>query len=190
MSRLGIDPAGIEVVFISHFHGDHVLGLPPFLLHRALVGGGPLRVVGGAGIEGKVMQLLDLAWAGEWSTLSQRFDLSFEEARGYGEVCGMAYEPVALDHGRIGCTGFRIKVGDRLLAYAGDSEATPPLDQLVQGADIAIVEATAPGEVHSHTSWEDAHRLRDRHPQTRFFFNHIYAGELDGSVNDLQSVDV
>jgi hypothetical protein len=67
---------------------------------------------------------------------------------------------------------------------------TPPLERLVAGADLVITEATAPGRPHSHTSWEDARALAARHPATRFFFNHVYAGDLAGAVRDLEVVDV
>ena len=54
MHRLGLDPAGIEVIFLTHFHGDHVLGLPPFLLHRAFTAAGrPILLVGPPGVEAR-----------------------------------------------------------------------------------------------------------------------------------------
>lgn len=190
MHRLGLDPGRIDVMFVTHFHGDHVLGLPPFLLQRALVSKGRLDVVGPPGIEERLGQLLDLAWAGEWSALSSGLTLCYHEAVGQGTVAGIPYTPVALDHGTIGCTGYRLRLGSRVLAYAGDSEPTEALDRLVEGADVAIVEATAPGSVHSHTGWEEARQLRDRHPGTLFFFNHLYAGDLEGAAGDLQTVNV
>jgi hypothetical protein len=39
-------------------------------------------------------------------------------------------------------------------------------------------------------SWEAAKDLRKRHPKTRFFFNHLYAGTVAGAVKDLQVVEV
>jgi hypothetical protein len=39
-------------------------------------------------------------------------------------------------------------------------------------------------------SWEAADKLRKRHPKTRFMFNHLYAGTVEGAVTDLQVVDV
>src|SRR4029077_8940432 len=95
-----------------------------------------------------------------------------------------------LDHGSTGCNGYRIKFGDRVLAYSGDTEPTAPLDALVDGADVAIVEATGPGDVFSHMSWEAAASLKKRHPKTRFVFNHLYAGTLTGAAKDLQVLEV
>jgi len=55
---------------------------------------------------------------------------------------------------------------------------------------VAIVEATGPGDVFSHMSWENAAKLRKRHPTTRFFFNHVYSGTTTGAVKDLQVIEV
>ncbi len=119
-----------------------------------------------------------------------RFKARYVTARKRGQVAGHEYETVKLDHGSTGCNGYRIKFGDRLLAYSGDTEPTAPLDALVDGADVAIVEATGPGDVFSHMSWEAAASLKKRHPKTRFLFNHLYAGTVTGAAKDLQVLEV
>jgi ribonuclease BN (tRNA processing enzyme) len=100
------------------------------------------------------------------------------------------YRTVKLDHGRLECRGYRLEIHGRVLAYAGDTTATPPLDELVTGADVAITEATAPGKVPAHTSWEEAAALAARHPRTRFLFNHVFQGDLQGAAHDLEVLDV
>ncbi|MGH7903942.1 MAG: MBL fold metallo-hydrolase [Candidatus Dormibacteraceae bacterium] len=190
MHRLEIAPGGIDAIFLTHFHGDHVLGLPPFMLHRALESGRPLTIVGPPGVEGRIEKLLRLSWPFEWDAFRQRFQLTYQEAALRGEAAGVPFETVILDHGRMGCIGYRLRIGDRLLVYSGDTQPTPPLDRLVQGADVAIVEATGPGGVPTHSSWEDAAALAARHPKTRFLWNHIYGGTLPGAVSDLEVVDV
>ena len=41
----GISPASIDVVWLTHVHGDHCLGVPGFLQRRGLDGIGPLTLV-------------------------------------------------------------------------------------------------------------------------------------------------
>jgi phosphoribosyl 1,2-cyclic phosphodiesterase len=122
--------------------------------------------------------------------MREELQLTYQEAGERGTVAGIEYETVLLDHGTSGCTGYRLRIGGRLLAYSGDTIASPPLDRLVAGAEIAIVEATSPGAPYSHLSWEEANALRDRHPDTRFLFVHVHAGTLDGAVADLGVLDV
>lgn len=191
MHRLGVDPGAIEVVFLTHFHGDHTLGLPPFVLHRVFVDRRPLTFVGPAGTAEHLERLWEVSWGADWNRVMRpQFKVRYLDARPAGSAAGVRYQTVKLDHGSMGSNGYRIHINGKVVAYSGDTESTAPLDKLVDGADVAIVEATGPGDVFSHMSWESAASLRKRHPDTRFLFNHVYSGTTTGAVKDLQVVTV
>jgi ribonuclease BN (tRNA processing enzyme) len=142
------------------------------------------------GGEERLEQLFRLSWGEAWAVHRDQARLVYVTAAECGEVAGVPYRTVRLDHGRMECRGYRLEIEERVLAYAGDTTASGPLDELVDGADLAITEATAPGQVPDHTSWEEAAELARRHPRTRFFFNHVYQGEVAGAVHDLEVIDV
>ncbi len=193
MGKLGIDPGAIEVAFITHFHGDHLLGLPPFMLHRAFIARQPMTIVGPDGVEERLETLFRFAWGEHWDSGPNFRAMSghaYRVAGDQGEVAGIEYETVGLDHGEMAAIGYRLRLDGRIVAYAGDTEMTPALERLVEGADVVITEATGPGRPVSHTGWDDARALAARHPQARFFFNHVYSGAVPGAVNDLEVVDV
>jgi len=191
MHRLGVDPGAIEVVFLTHFHGDHTLGLPPFVLHRVFVDRRPLTFVGPAGTAEFLERLWEVSWGPDWKrVMKPQFKARYVDAKASGTVAGIRYQTVKLDHGTMGSNGYRIHIDGKVGAYSGDTEPTAPLEKLVDGADVAIVEATGPGDVFSHMSWENAARLRKRHPDTRFLFNHVYSGTTTGAVKDLQVIEV
>lgn len=191
LHRVGVDAGDIEVVFLTHFHGDHTLGLPPFVLHRVFVDQRPLIFVGPDGIEARLEALWDVSWGPDWRRVMRpKFKVDYRTARPSGTAAGFRYETIKLDHGTSGCNGYRIHVNGKVIAYSGDTEPTAPLDRLVDGADVAIVEATGPGDVFSHMSWEAAASLKKRHPKTRFLFNHVYSGSVPGAVKDMQVFEV
>lgn len=191
MNRVGVDAGEIDAVFITHFHGDHTLGLPPFVLHRIFVDPRPITFVGPAGVKAYLEALWEVSWGVDWKRVMRpRFKVTYVVAQASGNAAGYKYETIKLDHGTSGSNGYRIWVEGKLIAYSGDTEATAPLDALVEGADVAIVEATGPGDVFSHMSWESAKALKKRHPKTRFLFNHVYNGTVAGAVRDLQVVTV
>jgi ribonuclease BN (tRNA processing enzyme) len=191
LHRVGVDAGDIDVVFLTHFHGDHTLGLPPFVLHRVFVDRRPLAFVGPPGTAAYLEKLWEVSWGPDWKRVMRpQFKVKYLTARPSGTIAGVKYETVKLDHGTMGSHGYRLHLNGKVIAYSGDTEPTAPLDRLVDGADIAIVEATGPGDVFSHMSWEAAASLKKRHPKTRFLFNHVYSGTVPGAVKDLQVIEV
>jgi ribonuclease BN (tRNA processing enzyme) len=191
MRRLGINPGAIEALFLTHFHGDHILGLPPFLLYRAFIDHAKAFViVGQTGVEDHLERLFDLCWGAEWPGFREQARLEYDEGRQQGEQDRVRYEAVNLKHGPTPARGYRLRIDGRLLAYAGDSQPTAELDRLVDGADVAITEATGPGDSAVHTSWDEAQALAARHPKTRFLFNHVFAGTTPAAVQDFEVVEI
>ncbi|HEY1419093.1 MAG TPA: ribonuclease Z [Candidatus Dormibacteraeota bacterium] len=191
LHRVGVEAGDIAIVFLTHFHGDHTLGLPPFVLYRVFVDRRPITFVGPTGIAEYLEKLWEVSWGPDWKRVMRpQFKVKYVTAKAAGTVAGVKYETVKLDHGTMGSNGYRIHLNGKVIAYSGDTEPTAPLDRLVDGADVAIVEATGPGDVFSHMSWEAAMRLKKRHPKTRFFFNHVYSGKVAGAVRDLQVTEI
>ena len=63
LTKAGVSSAGVEAVFISHYHADHFFGLP-FLLLDAKYSGrtNDLTILGPPGMEARTRRLLELGY--------------------------------------------------------------------------------------------------------------------------------
>ena len=145
LKRLEIDRDAIDLVLITHFHGDHFAGLPFFLLDAQFSGRTrPLVIAGPQGIETRLLEVREALF--EHSSKTRlRFDLSIveiapEQSRSFGAVTVMPYPVV---HGESGgpFLGYRVEAEGRTLAYSADTEWTEALIPLAHGADLFIAEA-------------------------------------------------
>ena len=145
LKRLGIVRDDIDLILITHFHGDHFAGLPFLLLdaqfnRRAR----PLVIAGPQGIETKLASLMEALFEHSSKT-KQRFDLSVvalepEQSRIFGEVKVTPYPVV---HGESGgpFLAYRIEAEGRIITYSADTEWTDMLIPAARGADLFIAEA-------------------------------------------------
>lgn len=145
MKRLGIVRDDIDLILITHFHGDHFAGLPFLLLDAQFSRRTrPLTIAGPQGIETRLPQVMEALFENS-SRTKQRFELSVEtlapgQRRAFGAVTVTPYPVV---HGESGgpFLAYRVEAEGRTVAYTADTEWTETLIPLAHGADLFIAEA-------------------------------------------------
>jgi len=145
LKRLGIVRDDIDLILITHFHGDHFGGLPFLLLDAQFTRRTrPLVIAGPQGIETKLQSLMEALFEHSSKT-KQRFDLSIialtqEESRTFGAV---KVTPYQVDHGKSGgpFLAYRIEASGRIITYSADTEWTETLIPAARDADLFIAEA-------------------------------------------------
>ena len=157
LKRAGIPPGNIDLILITHFHGDHFAGLPFFLLDAQFSRRTrPLIIAGPAGIETRLVQVMEALFEHS-SKVKQKFELSVvalhpEQTQWFGAV---GVTPYAVMHGDSGgpFLGLRIEAQGRTIAYTADTEWTETLIPLARDADLLIAEAnTYDKVVRNHLS--------------------------------------
>ena len=147
MKHLHESPSNIDLIFISHHHGDHFAGVPFLLLEfqHQLARDRKLTVVGPEGTEEKIAQAVSLLFPGLESK-PRNFELAFREMKP-GETQhwgGLKAEAFAVRHYRRGVAlGYRLSRNRRTVVYSGDTEWTDELGHQTHGADLFICECSS-----------------------------------------------
>ncbi|MBW2466259.1 MAG: MBL fold metallo-hydrolase [Deltaproteobacteria bacterium] len=142
-SFLSLNPPAeeLDVLWISHFHGDHFLGTPLLLLwFWEMNRSRPLNLIGPPGIKMKIEQAMDLAYPNFRNRL--QFPLLFHEIKP-GEqlrVAACSWNAAYNEHSQP-CLSVRVEIQDKAIFYSGDGRPTPMTLALATGCDIIIHEA-------------------------------------------------
>jgi len=148
-----IDPARISALIITHFHPDHVYGLPSFLLSSWLAGKKtPLDIHGPEAAIERAEQMMELYSYGSWRGM---FPLQYHAialTAGAAVLSDEDFEVTAAPGAHfIPAVGLRVRDRDTgaVFAYSSDTEPTSQIEELARGARLLIHEATGEGPGHS-----------------------------------------
>jgi ribonuclease BN (tRNA processing enzyme) len=145
MRRFGVNPNDIDLILLTHLHGDHFGGIPFVVLDAQLISkrSRPLVIAGPSGTQRRIAAAMEVLFPGS-SRVPQRFLLDIREfvpgqLSTFGEVTVIPYSvqhpsgdpSLAL---RIACAG-------KILTYTGDTAWTEVLIPASRGADLLIAEA-------------------------------------------------
>ena len=144
MKRFGVKTTDIDTILLSHLHGDHFGGLPFFVLESHYGSGRekPLVVAGPPGLEARTSEAMEELYPGS-SNATRPFALEFvelekESAARIGPLDVTPY-PVVHPSGAP-AYALRISLGEKILAFSGDTEWTDALIRAANGADLFICE--------------------------------------------------
>lgn len=158
LQKAQIDPARISALIITHFHPDHVYGLPSLLLSLWLVGRKtPLDLYGPEAAIHRAEQMMELYGYGTWPGMYPVHYHPIALTAGAAVLSNEDFEVTAAPGVHvIPAVGLRVrdKRTGAIFAYSSDTEPAPPIEELARGARLLIHEAT--GENSGHSSAEQA----------------------------------
>lgn len=145
VQRAGVNPNDIDIVLISHHHGDHFYGLPMLMLWWKWMGRTrPVYIIAPPESE-RITR--DIAR----ETFPWLFDLTYElnwlEARPGEpiELPGIRVLPHEMVHDETIniCLGFATEIDGRRLGYTGDTVYCPSVERLAEWSEILIAECAS-----------------------------------------------
>lgn len=180
----------LDAIILSHFHGDHFGGLPYLILEAQYQNARsrPLTIMGPAGVEARVRQLMDITYPG--TDLDQfDFQISFieYEAGALSELGPLRVSPYEMIHvPEASPHGLRISFGDKVLAFSGDTGWTENLLPLADGADLFICECNFyHTELPSHLSYQNILKQQHKFKSKRMILTHL-GPEMLSRLKDLE----
>lgn len=178
LGQLGISRDEIDVVLVSHFHGDHFGGIPA-LLYAALYTDArthPIEIVGPPEIEARVHALADAMGHRlhdrEWTFPIHYREIHADETANAGpaEIRAFATSHQPEAHPQ----GYSVRLGSEDISYSGDTGWFDELPRQVGGSDLFICECTLDGaSLDFHLSLDEIREHRDDLDCGRLILTHL-----------------
>jgi len=167
LALMGLQPARIEAVFLTHFHSDHIDGLGNLAVQRWATGAStaPIPLYGGEGVE-RIANGLREAYAldtghriahhgpevvppgGEGYAAHPFVMPEGQESAVVYDKDGVRITAFSVNHGPVRpAFGYRVDYKNRSIVISGDTATSPNLVRVAQNADLLIHEALAPNLV-------------------------------------------
>lgn len=165
LNQVGVDPASLDGILITHEHGDHVRGLKVFLKQNPVpvfTTAATARIVRESGIEG-----------GTWK---------FFEAGQTFAIGGIAVETFAIQHDAVDPVGFVLGASSQRLGFLSDAGfVTRSMTERLRGLAGIFVEANYDEgllEADSKRPWSIKQRISSRH-------GHLSNGQVTDLIRDI-----
>jgi ribonuclease BN (tRNA processing enzyme) len=165
LKQLGRSAASIDLVLISHHHGDHFAGVPFLLLEYQFEA--PRRrplVVAGPPDTREKMEIATRLFFPGIDSKPRSFDLAYRDMKeGQKELYGsVEVLPFRAKHYSQGIAfSYRVRMEGRTVVYSGDTEWTDELGSQTAEADLFICECSNfDSRLEGHMAYRDleAHR--------------------------------
>jgi len=180
LGNVGVDYNDITDLVITHFHPDHVSGIPILLMDMWLRGRtAPLNIYG---LEHTLSRMEHLMDDFTWERWPNFFPVTFHRipSKRYSPLLNSSdFDIYASEvHHMIPTLGLRVesKRDGKIIAYSCDTEPCDEVVQLAQGADILIHEAA--GGFVGHTSSKQAAEIATKAGVKELYLIHYPTGEF------------
>lgn len=180
LNAQSIVPDTIDVIYLTHLHGDHFGALPNLLLMREYVSDSvrPLTIAGPPGLEKRIIGLCEAMFPGMWKQdWSYPLDI-IEIVPGTPiDVLGRSIltQPVTHYAGPEASTAIRIETSGKTIAFSGDTGWNDVLVEIAKGSDVFLCDCFDRHDkpFEGHLSYDTLLRNADRLETDRLIMTHL-----------------
>lgn len=184
LRRMNVPLLDIEVVFLSHFHGDHFMGMPFLFLEYMYMTErtDDLFIVGPPGVEERLEEFANRCYPE--ITRECGYHRRYVDAKPGGDqyVNEVSFRAYPMNHvtDKLHAFGYRVNVGSQAVAYTGDTMMTDEIFRLAEGARVLVMDCTySEGGGPEHMGMDDLPAIRKGvAPETTIILTHLN-GEPD-----------
>lgn len=146
LHQINTNYSDIKNIFISHFHFDHIIGLPDLLLtSRLWQNDNKINIYGPKGIKKHCKGIIALYIDDQTyreklgKILSENMECSLNRKLSLDSKINI--EPFLVNHGHIEESyGYKISINNKKIVYSGDTSYSEKLVEMSKGADLLIHE--------------------------------------------------
>ena len=158
LNARGIDPDRVDLIVLTHLHGDHFGGVPFLLLDAQWIRGRtrPLTIIGPPGTRQRLHVAIEALFAGSSARTPWSFFWHVEELEpgSATRACGFAISSALVVHPcGAPATAIRLEAGGTVFVHSGDTEWTDTLPQIAAGADLLFLECFALEQTPTHLDY-------------------------------------
>ncbi|MEL7567903.1 MAG: MBL fold metallo-hydrolase [Dehalobacterium sp.] len=178
MRRYNIDPNEIDVIFLSHLHGDHFSGIPFFILDAQMISKrkNPLLIAGPKGSKERIEAAMEVLFPGS-SKVTQKFAIEYREmepdkyfyVNDFKVLAGLGIHPSGAPSLLL-----RLEIMDKIIAYTGDTEWTDQIINIAENSDVLISEIYFHNKkIKNHLDYQTLFQNQDRLNTKRIIATHM-----------------
>ena len=198
LKQLGADLPNLEVIFLSHHHADHFIGLPFLLLEYVYMTkrSKDLYIVGPPGVEEWMEDFANRCYP-EIGSKDAGYKRIYIDAKSHEEqqAGSLKFHSVPMNHvtHSMEAFGYRVGINGKTVAYTGDTMFCEEVIALAEGSDVLVMDCTyTEGCGPEHMGLDDLKVIRQRiAPDTKIVLTHLNGQpQLDGLANVLTAQDL
>lgn len=184
LNQVGLHVNDLTAVMVTHFHPDHVTGLPLLLMNMWLLDREkPLDIYGPEHALSRVKDMMALF---EWEEWPEMYPVHFhsqplQEMALAVDTRDLRMYTSPVEH-LVPTLGLRIEflAEDFVVAYSSDTDPCPQMIRLAQGGDVLIHEAA--GDYQGHTSPAEAGEIARKAGVGSLYLIHYSFHKQDADV--------